>query len=682
MTLSAIGAAPLTPATLAPATTAPARASRAPVTTEPLSRAARATDWRPVLLLVMAVSGLYVGWHLTRGWVPHDEGLLGQSAERVLLGEVPHRDFDEVYSGGLTFVNAAAFRLFGVTLLSLRLVLFAAFMAWVPAVFYIASRLVRPVAAAVVTLLCVAWSLPNYTAPIPSWYNLFLAVAGLAALFRWLEDPRRRWPVAAGVAGGVSLLVKVIGLHYVAGVLLFLVYRAHQQSRAAAAAATVDAGTVERGTGYALFVTAALAAFVAALALVVRPQPFAGEIVQFVLPGLVVSAMLVRNEWSLPAGASRARFAALGRILVPFLAGFLLPVVLFAAGYAFAGGLGALLNGVFVMPARRFGVAAHRMLSPWSMIALVPPVLVVMIGRRLGTRFSTWHAGALVLALAGFLAVTGTAPLGYRIVWYAARGLLPVLAVVAAIVLMRVPLPASDAGDAGGVSDAGDVSDAGGASEAGKEIAARRRAQLMILLGAGATFTLVQSPFAVAIYFCYVAPLVALLAVALLPHLRPLPPAIPRAFAAFLIAFAVLRMNGSELFGMGVLYRPYAPVATLELPRAALRVPETDALMYRRAVAELLAHARGGYTWAAPDAPEIYFLSGLRNPTRTFFDFFDAEPGREAAILASLERHGVTAIAVNDAPQFSRAHSPALIEELGRRYPYSRTMGKFQIRWQ
>src|SRR2546430_188468 len=53
-----------------------------------------------VLGIVWALSGLVVGRHLTRGWVPHDEGSLAQSAERVLAGGEPHRGFDEPYNGG------------------------------------------------------------------------------------------------------------------------------------------------------------------------------------------------------------------------------------------------------------------------------------------------------------------------------------------------------------------------------------------------------------------------------------------------------------------------------------------------------------------------------------------------------------------------------------------------------
>jgi hypothetical protein len=59
--------------------------------------------------------------NLHEGWVPHDEGTLGQSAERVLHGETPHRDFDDPYAGGLAYIDAAIFKFFGINLFSLRL---------------------------------------------------------------------------------------------------------------------------------------------------------------------------------------------------------------------------------------------------------------------------------------------------------------------------------------------------------------------------------------------------------------------------------------------------------------------------------------------------------------------------------------------------------------------------------
>jgi hypothetical protein len=206
--------------------------------------------------------------------------------------------------------------------------------------------------------------------------------------------------------------------------------------------------------------------------------------------------------------------------------------------------------------------------------------------------------------------------------------------------------------------------------------------RVMLLLSVTALFTLVQFPFSAPIYFCYVAPLAVLGVVAVARYSPPIAAPVSTLGAAFLLAFAVFRVNSSELFGMGVLYKPYPSTASLDLPRGDLRVQADQAEMYHLAVTVLQKHARGGYTWASPDCPELYFLSGLRNPTRSLFDFFDEGTGRTPRILQALERHGVTAVVVNRAPQFSPVITDDLMIEIDRRYPNGANVGKFQVRWQ
>ena len=189
-------------------------------TQEPPTRSPALIWW---LIGVWLASALYLVPFVDRAWVPHDEGLLGQSAERVLGGQLPHRDFDEVYTGGLSYLHALAFKLGGVKSIALRWTAFVFVLAWVPAVFWIASRSARAPAAALVTAVAVTWSVPNYFSGMPSWYNLFFATFGIAALMRHLETGRARWLVAAGVAGGCSFLVKSAGLYYIAGAVLFLI---------------------------------------------------------------------------------------------------------------------------------------------------------------------------------------------------------------------------------------------------------------------------------------------------------------------------------------------------------------------------------------------------------------------------------------------------------------------------
>ncbi|MGH7751588.1 MAG: hypothetical protein ACREN5_02130, partial [Gemmatimonadales bacterium] len=90
--------------------------------------------------------------------------------------------------------------------------------------------------------------------------------------------------------------------------------------------------------------------------------------------------------------------------------------------------------------------------------------------------------------------------------------------------------------------------------------------------------------------------------------------------------------------------------------------------------------ARGGYTYAAPDCPEVYFLTGLRNPTRTIFEFLEDTVDVERT-LSAIEAAGVTAIAINRDPNFSGPLPAALEAALLERYPRQDSTGRFVVRW-
>ena len=57
---------------------------------------------------------------------------------------------------------------------------------WLGAVCYL------PLGAAMVTALCVAWSLPNYFAALPSWYVIFFTTFGIQAFLRHVDSGRDR----------------------------------------------------------------------------------------------------------------------------------------------------------------------------------------------------------------------------------------------------------------------------------------------------------------------------------------------------------------------------------------------------------------------------------------------------------------------------------------------------------
>ena len=402
--------------------------------------------------------------------------------------------------------------------------------------------------------------------------------------------------------------------------------------------------------------TLALVLFVAVLAMLVRRQLHPAEVVQLVLPGAAIAALLVRNEWTQPAGPSRSRFMGLGRALVPFSLGVVLPVALFLAPYAVSGSLGAFAHGVFVLPMKRFGVAGVAAPALWTMLALAPLMLLGAMAGRIEVRGRRWELATIVTALAIVLVATGKSDHVYRAVWYSVRSLLPILALLAVATLWRARVADADQ--------------------------PLQRARLTVLLCVAALCNLVQFPYAVANYFCYVAPLVLLLAVALYPYLRPLPRVVPAALAAFYVAFAVLRVNGSTLNSMGVTHGQFHPTAPMGLARGGgLRIPRDQAMVYQRLVPMLRQRAQGGYAWASPDAPELYFLTGLRNPTRTLYDFFDAPDAHDVRLLAALDRHAVTAIVLNSRPAFSPLPSDELVTALETRFPFATNVGPYQLRW-
>ena len=604
--------------------------------------------WWLVLIIVWVVCALYVLHYLPRGWVPHDEGTLGQSAERVLHGQLPHRDFAEVYSGGLSFLNAAAFRVLGVNLLTLRLVLYAAFLLWVPAVYYIATRFVAPVGAGAVVLLAAAWSLPNYSAAMPSWYNLFLATFGVAAVLRYIDVGRGRWLVLAGVCGGLSCIVKIVGVYYIGAVLLLVVYREQDLSQ------EDGRGQRRRTWSYSLSISAALLAFVATLLTLLRRQLGAAEFVHFLVPAALLAGLLLRREWrQLPTVDGAYRFRVLARMAVPFCLGVLLPVALFLIPYLRADAIGALIQGVFITPMKRMAFAA---VHPPGIVRLLPSVLLFPLAGLVAIRPShpSWITkSAIGLGLAAVVYASGTSATLYIIAWDSMRGLPPLIVLCGGWLLTRH----------------------------GAGLPMARRQQILLLLAVTALCGLVQFPFAAPVYFFYVAPLVALAALAVItnwPGLRMLG---PTAILAFFLAFAMVRIHPGFIYRMGHSFSRVDNSTSLVLDRGGIDVSVSDTAVYQQLVRTIREHASGPYIFVTPDAPQVYFLSGLANPTRTIYDFFDNQDGREQRILSALETHHINVVTINRRPEFSGPVSPALESELVASYPYSAAVGQFVVRW-
>jgi hypothetical protein len=598
------------------------------------------------LAAVLALGGALLAMRLNHGWFPHDEGLLGQSAERVLLGELPHRDFDETYTGLLTYLHALAFKILGISMPVMRIPLFISALAWQAAVYRITVRFMTPLAAALVTLLTLIWSVPNYPASMPSWYNLFCATWGALALLKWLEVGRVRWLVLAGIAGGVSFLFKLTGLFFVmAGVVCII-----------ALTATARSDEPRRPTlAWAnAFVSAGLAALAVGLAMILAKSGF-NDVFRFAVPVSMVAIAVVLREWTHTGGDARGRLNDLAGALTPFLIGAAVPVMLFSIWFALNGGLGALLEGVFVTPFRRTDFARAAPLGPIGLIGALPLVFLFWPRLPSGGIHRYVPLGLVSLVLVPALVLSATSRPAYVLVWWSAWSL-PWLAGLVA------------------------VASASGWLSRTLRVQGRHARAIMVMSTAAVFALLVEYPFAAPIYTHYAMPL-AIIAIAVLVAVLPgSPRPMQYLLLAFFIGFGLLRVVPNSTAYLGLTFKAREEHALLDLPRGGLWMPARDAYEYETVVGLVDENLRGRTLWAGPDAPEVYFLAGVQNRTRYMFDFFSHLPANSSVVNHIVE-HDPGMVIVNRHPGFSLRLTEKTVADLSALYPERREVGRFLVMW-
>jgi hypothetical protein len=599
-----------------------------------------------IFLLVWLLSVVYLGVNLDKGWVPSDEGLLGQSAERVLLGEMPHRDFHNTYTGGLAYIDAAIFKLFGINLLWLRLFLFAWFLVWVPAVYALGRQFLAPWPAAGVTLVAVAWSVPNYPAALPSWFNLFLATFGILALAKYIRKPAIHWLVVAGLCGGCSFLIKSVALYYIAGALLFFVYREQLLSRN-------ENAPRQRTPLYLAFLALSLSVFVLVLIKLICAVGEAPQYLHFVFPGVATALLLAYRERTSPTVSDFSRFRELFRMAGPFLLASAVPVALFALFYWYRGALPALINDLFAGTLRQVSIARR---APPGLVYEYPPVIAALFlievaklrgqPRRFLSIFLAAFA-ALVLVFSRYLGLALTVALA------SALGVIPVLVVAALLVLLVQP------------------QDSASRSEDNQ--------QIVLLLTMTVLLSLVQFPYANVTYFCYVATLATLLAARLISMLVQPPRLILVTAVAFYVAYAAIVINVHFTDPRDTDYAS----TPITLPRAGgIRVPRYDAVEYMELIPFIQGLAGDNPILAGPDCPEVYFFSGHKNPTPIFFDSLEQPQEYKKLMLALIDRSDFINVAVvNESPGASYAQLKLLHELVPLRFSKSRKIGRFTVYW-
>jgi hypothetical protein len=599
--------------------------------------------------VVLALAYLAVRRQLFVSWSPSDEGVLAQGAERVMRGELPHRDFVDLWSGGLDALNAAGFAAFGTRLTSLRVVVAAAWLVGLAAMFASARHLLTSWLAGALTLCAALWTLPLSPHPLPSWFNLFLALIGVASILNWIEKRRAIWLVAAGAAAGASIAVKIVGLYFVAAAVMFFVWQVQDDVRAA------PDGRRTAARGYAWMITAGMLGFLALVGQLVYSQFKINTVLHFFVPNLLLVGALLWREWRLPANSERERFRAFFALATPFAAGAAIAMIGWILPYVHEHAVADLLRGLFVLPRIRLTSLTYPLPGIRSAALAVAPFALLLAGApfvRRPLRRADDIALALTVAIALALAYDGSPVV--LMTWYGLRLLTPFCAALATWWLVAPP--------------------------AGMEIPRERRALVFFLVATACTESLVQIPFGLYTYFLYFVPLLALAVAALMTSQSAMPKAVPAALLAFVLLFGA--RSPDSIGPRREPPRPQDALALLALPRAGLIVTREDSTTYTQLVESIQRHAHGEWMYVWHDAPQIYFLAGLRNPTRTTLEVFEDSLDRSAATLSSaLRARDVRVVVLTDPSGAARPLDPAFRAWLIAEYPESERVERFDVRW-
>ena len=618
--------------------------------------------WGHLLAVLVASAGfLWAVLPYQLFW--HDEGQFAQCAGRILAGELPHRDFDEPYTGGVSLWHAGGLLVFGRSFLSLRWAMLLAFLPAVPVLFDLLYRMLRrPTAAAAVTAGAVVCSVGMTHAPHANSYLLAVGIVGTWAAVRaaLCDADRTRWFALAGLCGGVAVTVKVTGAYQLAAGGLAL-------------AAFGGAPGVRPGSGFGssrtdrvaggLVRLAAVLCGVGLLVPVLGGRPTPGVLAFFALPaGLVLAAVPVLEPDFDGRRFARAATAYGGAAAVPV--GALLSV------YWFADALPDLYRGLVTLPRMRAGGAAFSPPpGPAAALSATPPLLALLPHR--GRRVRMVAAGGL-LAFGGLLVAAlhvdqptyNFHPTLLR--FYDAWRWLP-------------------AGLAAGVC----VAAWRGGRFAG---ASPRRRRVCFAATAGAVFFhLHQYPWSEPLYVFHVLPLTVAAAASFATLGDPggvdrgntpartagSPAAMLTGVVLATAVFCLLR------FGRDGAQAEFVPDVTDPDARpvvvSGLHTRGPDAADRLAVLAALRDLPAGTTILAGPDGPDLYFLTGRPNPTRLIYDFFSTSPDPAADLLRTAARPDVSAVVVNTDPPFSDPWPAAVVDRIAATCERTERHGRFRV---
>lgn len=372
----------------------------------------RASD-RSVALLLFAIALGYFSLTLDHTFSLNDEGYLLRMSSRVARGEVPHRDFTDIYGPGVLGFTSLALWLGDERILAVRWLLALVKAGAVVITFYI-LRWLTPISVAFLgALLATAYwgrASINLNTPYAAVYTVPICLLALALLQRAGERRSRRAYLAVGCAAGLAIVFKQsLGVMNACALLLAIWAAAMLDDGGQG----VDVGQ-QRGRDAAparlRFRTPVLIAWAAAAVAVLVPTLEYIEPRSYVLHILPIHILMAVTFLGVAReGLGSEPAAILGRRVLPYLAGLALVLAPVGAVYLWWGALSSLVWDMFILPhsLRNYFVPSALPSSSVSLfatggVALVAAALLALRERR-APALACAGVGTVLLALAIFV---------------------------------------------------------------------------------------------------------------------------------------------------------------------------------------------------------------------------------------------------------------------------------------
>lgn len=169
--------------------------------------------------LILALATWYWLHYFNRSTNLLDEGSTAAQALRIVNGELIYRDFFTVVTPGSYYTVAWLFQIFGASLMVLRWTVLVTGLGILLITLTVGRRVMVWPFAATAGLLTTVW---GWFLVTPNFYSLEAALLSLVALACYVYGaPSWRWMIAAGIAAGLTAMVKQnVGAYTAAGLFI------------------------------------------------------------------------------------------------------------------------------------------------------------------------------------------------------------------------------------------------------------------------------------------------------------------------------------------------------------------------------------------------------------------------------------------------------------------------------